>query len=201
MTNCWPYDEPVRMGNGNYITGGQDKDGLPVIAISHGDNMRQWDTHLLPFDPRLKPSFAETTVWCDGMSVIAIIRGGEGVAWVSTSQDCGKTWSKAKPSNLPMPRAKAYMGQLSTGQRYLVSNLGNRDTLVISVGRPQEKTLCRMWRIRHGKSIAPRFEGHAKAKQWSYPYAHEHQGRLFVVYSVGKEECGLSILPVAGLQP
>lgn len=27
MNNCWPYDQPVRMDNGNYITGGQDKDG------------------------------------------------------------------------------------------------------------------------------------------------------------------------------
>ena len=136
MQNCWPYDEPVRMANGNFITGGQDKDGLPVVAISHGDDLTQWNSVLIPYDNRLKPSFAETTVWSEGDRVIAVIRGGSGVAWVSTSDDYGRTWSKAGPSNLPMPRAKAYLGKLSTGQLYLLSNLGNRDTLVISVTRP-----------------------------------------------------------------
>ena len=199
MRNCWPYDEPVRMGNGSYITGGQDKDGYPVVAMSRGDDFTKWDSVLIPFPPQLKPSFAETTVWADGAHVLAVIRGGAGVAWVSTSDDHGKTWAKARPSNLPMPRAKAYLGRLSTKQLYLVSNYRNRDTLCISVGKPGAKTLSHMWRLRHGKSGPPRFPGHAKGKQWSYPYAHEHEGKLYVVYSIGKEDCGLTVVPVDSL--
>ncbi|WP_278468852.1 exo-alpha-sialidase [Gimesia maris] len=200
MQKCWPYDEPVRMPDGNLITGGQDQDGLPVVAISHGDDLLHWDTVRIPFPPELSPSFAETTVAVDGKNVRAIIRGGGGTAWVSISQDNGRNWSSARPANLPMPRAKAYLGNLSTGQQYLVSNLKNRDTLVISVSQPGESTLSQMWRIRHGKSEAPRFKGFAKSKQWSYPYAHEYDGKLYVVYSIGKEDCGLSILPVTSLQ-
>ena len=143
---------------------------------------------------------AETTVQAEGKQVLAVIRGGGGVAWVSTSDDYGRTWSKAQPSNLPMPRAKAYLGKLSTGQLFLLSNLNNRDTLVISVSRPGETTLSRMWRIRHGKSDPPRFSGHAKGKQWSYPYGYEHDGKLYVVYSIGKEDCGLSVMPVDSLR-
>ncbi|MDF1745350.1 MAG: exo-alpha-sialidase, partial [Gimesia sp.] len=199
MQNCWPYDEPVRMQNGNLITGGQDKDGLPVVAISHGDDLTQWDTVLIPYPPELAPSFAETTVAAVGKTVVAIIRGGGNVAWVATSDDNGKTWSRARQSNLPMPRSKAYSGKLSTGQQYLISNLKNRDTLVISVSQPGETTLSRMWKIRHGKSGPPRFPGFAKGKQWSYPYAHEFDGKLYVVYSIGKEDCGLSILPLKSL--
>ena len=201
MKNCWPYDQPVRMANGNLITGGQDKDGLPVVAISHGDNLTKWDSVLIPYDQRLKPSFAETTVWAEGKRVIAVIRGGAGVAWVATSDDYGRTWAKAAPSNLPMPRAKAYLGKLSTGQLYLLSNLQNRDTLVVSVGKPGELKLSKMWKIRHGKSEPPRFSGKAKGKQWSYPYGYEHDGKLYVVYSIGKEDCGLSVLPVEALKP
>ena len=199
MKNCWPYDAPVKMGNGSCITGGQDKDGLPVVAISHGDDFTRWDSILIPYHPKLAPSFAETTVWAEGACVTAVIRGGAGVAWIATSEDHGRTWTTAQPSNLPMPRAKAYLGKLSTGQLFLVSNYRNRDTLVISVSKSGEDMLSQMRRIRHGKSDAPRFRGAAKGQQWSYPYAHEFQGKLHIVYSVGKEECGLSVVPVASL--
>ncbi len=183
------------------ITGGQDRNGLPVVAISRGNDLTRWDSIRILYDPQLQPSFAETTVWAEDKDVIAIIRGGRGVAWVSTSDDFGVTWSKAKSSNFPMPRAKAYLGKLSTGQLYLLSNLKSRDTLVISVSKPGEETLSQMWRIRHGKSEPPRFPGKAKGKQWSYPYGYEHNGKLFVVYSIGKEDCGLSVLPIQSLRP
>ncbi|MCG8650452.1 MAG: exo-alpha-sialidase, partial [Pirellulales bacterium] len=181
MENCWPYDQPMRMANGNFITGGQDKDGLPVVAISRGDDMTKWDSVLIPYDPQLKPIYAETSVWGDGERVVAVIRGGLDRAWVATSEDYGRTWSKARPSKMPMPRAKAYLGKLSTGQRYMLSNLKNRDTLIVSVSKPGAKTLSKMWRIRHGKSEAPRFPGKGKFKQWSYPYGYEHDGKLYVV--------------------
>lgn len=201
MENCWPYDEPVRMSNGNFITGGQDKDGLPVVAISQGEDLtRKWKTIAIPYDSRLAPAFAETTVWAEGKKVMAIIRGGGSVAWVAISEDHGRTWAKAVAGNLPMPRAKAYLGKLSTGQLYLISNLKNRDTLIISVSKPGEWTFERTWRIRHGKSIPPRFPGRAKSSQWSYPYAHEHDGNLYVVYSIGKEDCGLSVVPIRSLK-
>lgn len=200
MENCWPYDQPVRMDNGNYITGGQDRDGLPVVAISHGDDLTHWDSILIPYDPKLAPSYAETSVWAEGKQVMAVIRGGRDSAWVATSDDYGKTWATAIQSNLPMPRSKAYLGKLSTGQLYLLANLKNRHTLVISVSKPGEQTFSRMWRIRHGKSIPPRFISSSKPKQWSYPYGYEHEGKLYVVYSMGKEDCGLSILDIEKLQ-
>ena len=200
IDNCWPYDEPVRMENGSYITGGQDKDGLPVVAISDGGNLLEWESVLIPHPVGLRPRFAETTVWAEGREVMAIIRGGGGVAWVSISADYGRTWSEARPSNYPMPRSKAYLGKLSTGQLYLAANFKDRNTLVVSVGRPGEKTLSSMWRIRHGSSKpVPRFKGHAKSPQWSYPYGYEHDGKLYLVYSIGKEDCGLTVIPISSL--
>lgn len=172
----------------------------PVIAYSDGHNILKWTSVLIPFPPALKPSFAETSVWAEGKQVMAVIRGGANVAWVSISEDYGGTWSKAKPSNMPMPRSKCYLGKLSTGQLYFVSNLKNRDTLCISVSKPGKRTLSSIWRIRHGKSIPPRVKGAGKAKQWSYPYAYEHEGKLYVVYSIGKEDCGLTTIPLSSLK-
>lgn len=200
MDNCWPYDEPVLMDNGNYITGGQDKTGLPVIAISRGDDpAKMWDSVLIPYEKELGPRFAETTVWAEGKQVVAVIRGGAGVAWVATSEDYGRTWTKARKSNLAMPRSKAYLGELSTNQRYLIHNVGNRDTLVVCVSKPGETTLSKAYRIRHGKSEPPHHKGNAKAKQWSYPYGYEHDGKLYIVYSIGKEEVGLSVVLIRSL--
>ena len=199
MNNCWPYDEPVKMPNGDYITGGQDKDGLPVVAISRGDDFTNWKSVLLPFPMTLQPAYAETTVWSDGSRVTAVIRGGGGFAWVSISEDSGLTWTTAAKSNLPMPRAKPYAGTLSTGQNYLITNLNDRNTLVLSVSRPGEQTFSTIYRVRHGKSAAPRFPGRAKSSQWSYPYGYECNGKLYVVYSIGKEECGLTTIPLKSL--
>lgn len=200
MDNCWPYDEPVPMDNGNWITGGQDKDGLPVIAISQGDELaKKWDSVRIPYDPELKPSYAETTVWAQGKHVIAVIRGGGNVAWVATSEDFGRTWSTARKSNLSMPRSKAYLGKLSTGQLYLIHNIKDRHTLAISVSTPGEATLNKAWRIRHGQSKPPYHKGGGKAKQWSYPYGYEHDGKLYIIYSIGKEEVGLSVIPIESL--
>jgi hypothetical protein len=58
-------------------------------------------------------------VWAEGDHVMAVIRGGGGVAWIATSDDCSRTWTRAGPNNFPMPRAEAYLGKLSTGQLYL----------------------------------------------------------------------------------
>jgi hypothetical protein len=170
------------------------------VAISRGDDLTKWESVLIPYPPELEPRFAETTVWPEGNHVLAVIRGGGDIAWVATSEDYGQTWNQAMPSNYPMPRSKAYMGKLSTGQLYLIANLQDRHTLVVAVSRPDEMTLSGMWRIRHGKSMSPRYEGRAKASQWSYPYGYEQNGKLYVVYSIAKEDCGLTVIPVASLE-
>jgi hypothetical protein len=200
LSNCWPFNLPMKTADGNYITGGMNRDGYPVVAISRGDNITVWDTISISFPPALKPSYAETSVSVDGNHIMAMIRGGGNVAWIATSADGGKTWNPARPSNLPMPRAKPHLGRLSDGRLYALHNVGNRDTLAISVGEPNKRTLNKIYRIRHGKSVAPRFKGNAKGKQWSYPFGYEYDGKLFVLYSIGKEDCGMSVLPIESLK-
>jgi hypothetical protein len=107
-------------------------------------------------------------------------------------------------SNFPMLSAKAAAGTLSTGQRYLVSNsglrTGRRWPLTIAVGRPGAQTLCRIWRIRDGETLQPLLAGRYKDRGWQYPYAHEHDGKLYVIYSVGKEDCEMAIIPLTALR-
>jgi hypothetical protein len=36
--------------------------------------------------------------------------------------------------------------------------------------------------------------------EWSYPAAIEHEGKLYVTYTQGKEDCVLSIIPLTALE-
>src|SRR5690606_1133585 len=137
----------------------------------------------------------------DGNHVMAIMRNAtEPTAAVSISKDGGETWSLAGPSNFAMNTSKPYGGTLSTGQRYLISNLGNnRGTLTITVSDALENTFSKAWRITDRSPPPIEYPGYAKGPQWSYPYAHEHDGKLYVVYSDGKERGAMAVLPISSL--
>jgi len=47
---------------------------------------------------------------------------------------------------------------------------------------------------------APRTAGAGIARQWAYPYAIEHDGKLFVAYASTKENAGLSIVELGALE-
>ncbi len=59
-----------------------------------------------------------------------------------------------------------------------------------------------MWRIRDG--VRPGEEGPRK-RNLAYPHAVEHDGKLYVVYSVGfggnRNHCELAVIPVDSLAP
>ncbi|MDP6778202.1 MAG: sialidase family protein [Candidatus Latescibacteria bacterium] len=212
--DIYPYDEPMRMDDGNWIMAGMNSLTYPVVAISHGDDFTSWDTVAIPAPDRFYFNalsgfaaicVAETTVIPEGDEVLAYIRpqkpNWDPVVLVSVSKDFGRTWSEIRESNFSAHMTKVYAGKLSTGQRYLIANQGNnRHSLVIAVSRPDQKTFSKIWKIRHGLSAQPRFPGQSgKGPQWCYPYAIEHDDSLYAVYSVTKEDCELSIIPLEAL--
>ena len=204
----WPMAAPIRLENGSWITAGQGTSGEPGVLISRGGDLTCWRTVRIPVSPEMPQGFGETTLLpiAGGRELLALVRPGRGpVAWASVSRDAGGTWTPTRRTNYPIGIAKMYAGRLSTGQPYVIANfpaLGrpDRDTLVIAFGRPGEDTVSRIRQIRSG-APRPVYPGFAKVAQFSYPYAHEHDGKLYVVYSVGKEECGLSIIPISSLIP
>ena len=196
----WPMDEPTLMKNGNWIVGGVDTNFKAAVAIIPKDDILNWIVVKIP-QPE-KACYAETSVIVDGDSVLAVMRNHlVQVAAVSSSLDFGQTWTMATGSNYPMTTSKPYAGMLSTGQRYLVSNLDkSRDYLTLAVSEPGQKHLSHVWMIRQGVSRQPLYKGWAKSPQWSYPYAYEHDGKLYIIYSVGKEDCELAILPLSSIR-
>jgi hypothetical protein len=192
----WPLQEPLRMADGNWImAGARIGDGDPAaVAISRGDDFTKWDLVVIPKPAGLK-MWGESAVFLDGRRVVNVARcdGRQPVALVAFSEDCGRTWSESRPSDLPMAASKPYAGTLSTGQRYLIGSTtadgGNRRSpLTLALTRPGETAFSRLFVIRyavHSRSGAPSasLPESNPTCALAYPYAVEHDGRLYVGYS------------------
>ncbi|WP_236979577.1 exo-alpha-sialidase [Membranihabitans maritimus] len=193
----WPLQEPVKMKNGNIIMAGFSvgNGNPPAVAIcNNSDITKKWSVIKIPTDANI---WGESSIIVDSSDILLIARSSfntpkvenysHPLAWVSFSRDFGETWTKLKPSNMPMAATKPYAGILSTGQRYLISsttsNSGNdRRPLTIAISRPGEKEFSKIFKIRDAVLLGEEVESHPKVKL-AYPYAIEHDGSLYVVYS------------------
>jgi hypothetical protein len=218
----WPLQEPLKMADGNWIMSGisAGKGNPAAVAVSHGDDLTKWDLVVIP-KPKSLTMWGESSIMLDGRRVVNVARcdGKHPVALVAVSEDCGRTWSESRPSNLPMAASKPYTGTLSTGQRYLICSTtadgGNRRApLTIAVSRPGEQTFSRVFVIRHALFPEGPGESH-KGAALSYPYAIERDGKLYVGYSnsgggIGRKGVGrelwnnnsaeLAIIPIEQLR-
>lgn len=188
----WPMQEPQPMEDGNWIMAGLIVDeGIgrsnnPAgVAISDGDDFTEWNVVRIP-RPHAIDMWGESTVIVRGSHVLNISRYRKPAALFSISADFGRTWSPIGESNLPMAASKPYAGRLSTGQHYLIGSIaadnGNRRwPLSIIVSQYGEEPFSRAFRIRDAEHDAA-IESHPRAAL-SYPYAIEHDGKLYVGYS------------------
>ena len=207
----WPICEPRKMPDGNWIMGGMSVGGAnpAAVAISSGDDFTTWRVVVIDRAEGIGRMWGESTVIVDGPDVLNIARyGARAEALVSVSTDCGRTWSPMVRSNLPMAGSKPYAGVLSTGQRYLIctttADAGHRRSpLTIAVTRPGKKLFCRVFRIRDAVHTGPGESG--PKVRLSYPYAVEHDGSLYVVYSndggrgANRNSAELAVIPVQAL--
>ncbi len=210
----WPMEEPTRMSNGNWIIGGlKVGDGNPAaVAISRGNDLTQWDVKAIPKPTSIQKMWGESTTLVRGQQILNISRWGEQpFALLARSEDFGQTWTPSVPSNLPMATSKPYTGRLSTGENYLICTTTSdsrhrRSPLTIALSNPSEDQFSRILKIRDAEFPSGPGESHPQAKL-SYPYAIEHDGKLYVGYSNNGGRSGmninsaeLAILPVAELR-
>jgi len=212
-----PTQAPQKVANGNWIMAGrvvEQKDGVPAaVAISHGDDLMKWDLVKIPKPPGLN-MYGESSVIVDGNRVqnFARIQSLPSSALTAVSEDYGRTWTEAQPSNLPMVRSKPYAGTLSTGQRYLIDTItaeaatrNHRAPLTIAVGRPGENGFRKIFRIRD--SVCPESPGDSNPNgNLSYPYAIEHDGSLYIGFSNmggrggNDNSAELAVIPIQALK-
>ena len=209
----WPMQEPQKMADGNWImagfrvANGYDAAGhLPAVAISQGDDFTKWNLVVIDAEPGLDDIWGESTVIVEDSRITNIARyGAKAVALVSTSDDDGRTWTRAAPSNLPMATSKPYAGTLSTGQRFLACTTtadsgGARAPLTIAVSRPGQPLFSKVYVVRH--PVTDKTPGVSDPRaEFSYPYAIEHEGRLYVGYTHKSHVANeLAVIPLAALK-
>lgn len=214
----WPLQEPQRMDNGEWIMGGASigKTNPPAVAICKDGDFTHWEVVKVPVDAHV---WGESGVIVDGPNILLVSRSdgkkhdlgdyNQPPAWASVSHDYGRSWSKLRPSNLPMAASKPYVGILSNGQRYLIgsisSNGGNqRHPLSIAVSKPGENTFSQVFAIR--KSLQKGDVESVPNAGLSYPYAVEYKKHLWVIYSNNGGRGGnrnsieLAIVPIRELK-
>jgi hypothetical protein len=182
--------EPVKMDNGNWLMPGiRVGDGNPAaVAISEGGDLKKWDLVVIPRAGGLGSMWGESSVIVDGACVVNISRYGEKAqALAAMSRDYGRTWTPMSETDLPMVTSKPCAGTLSTGQRYLIATTTadtgkRRAPLTIAVSSPGEERFSKVFVIRHAEFPQGPGESHANASL-AYPYAIEHDGKLYVGYS------------------
>jgi len=109
--------------------------------------------------------------------------------WLAESHDDGSTWSEPMPTDIPDATSKCHAGRLSTGMFYLIHNPntnGLRIPLVISLS--EDGQTFRQTYILRDEATAPRLPGRFKGSGYQYPNSLEYQGKLYIIYSVNKEE-------------
>lgn len=205
-----PFSSPMKMANGNWIVSGESFWYEPAVAISKGDDFSQWDLVVIPRPNDVEILFAETTLLQRGTQLVAICRPkNDPAAPVAVSDDFGRTWSPLEPSNFPIDTAQPFCHKLSNGQQVLVTNsLEERRHLIsIAVTRPNGGKFERIWKLRHQQFPRVRYFGGwgegsraGCTTEWSYPSMIEHDDKLYVVYTQGKEDCCVSIIPMRVLE-
>jgi hypothetical protein len=162
----------------------------------------------------MKLKFPETAIINQGDRLIALCRPfKQPTAPVSVSTDFGRTWDTLRLSNFPLCPSQPYAGVLSTGHHYLLTNSFDhgRVLLTIAIADPGSPVFTRIRKVRHQHWPKRRLFGGigelgdkrqsyvGRQTEWSYPAAVEHDGKLYIIYTHGKEDAVLSIVPVSVL--
>lgn len=206
-----PFCSPQRMDNGNWILGGSSHWKDAAVIISDGDDFTKWEKVIITRADDFKLMYPETSIINRGNNkLLAFCRPPDRqtlTAPVSESLDGGHTWTSLSLSNFPLADSQPFGGKLSNGQNYLLTNSleseEGRGLLSIAVTGPEGGLFRHIFKIRHQDWPAIRLFGGqgkgtavGKTTEWSYPSVIEHNESLYIIYTQGKEDCVLSIVPI-----
>jgi len=207
VTSGFFIEGPTRLPDGRLLLGGETvgkawtshKARMRLLFTDDADGLDGWrEGRIRLSNPRdfgyTEPNFF---LRADG-TLVAGFRNYTGHLFAGESHDNGETWTDPVTTNFADSTARFCFGALPDGSTYLVSNpgpeRGSRRLLTIALSS-DGRTFDRAWLLNSALTV-PRFEGHAKVPGWQYAHALVRDGALHVIYSMNKEDVGLTRIPI-----
>lgn len=114
----------------------------------------------------------------------------------SYSTDSGVTWTEPVVTNFPESGARHHGLRLSNGLYVLLVNPNTKGRIPFSIATSKDGLLYdRIANVRAEPTKA-RWEGRAKGAGYHYMRGFEHDGQLYTIYSVNKEDVDVTIIPL-----
>ncbi len=203
-------EAPRVLRSGDLLLNGQSNLKQPRLLYSRQDDGTSgWQEGSLPETADLR--YPEPT-WFqrrDGV-VVMLFRSENSNPWLyaSTSRDDGLTWTLPAQTNFPDATARSFAGNLPDGSAFIINNpnqspgsvydfIGRRVPLTVSLSQ-DGVTFDRAFVVR-GEDTTMRFPGENKLPGWQYPGATVYGDHLYVVYSINKEDVGLTRIRISDL--
>lgn len=181
--DCMNNFPPQRYG-GRYVMPCRDSSMRLVVAVGEPGNWKRIGINAAPpFNRMDEPTLYRAK---DG-SLQLIIRDGSRSHFLlrAVSTDNGNTWQGPVRTNYPDATSKNFATPLSNGLFVLINNPNpqGRDPLAISVSADG-------WVYQNPRAIRKGTQMNDSSAKWSfqYPYAIEHNGSLWITYSINKRD-------------
>jgi hypothetical protein len=114
----------------------------------------------------------------------------------SYSTDSGKNWSDPVVTNFPEKGARHHGLRLTNGLYALLVNPNSVNRIPFSIALSRDGLVYdRIANVR-AEPTKPRWEGRAKSPGYHYMRGFEHDGKLYTIYSVNKEDIEMTIIPL-----
>ena len=192
-------ESPRRTGPGRWIIPGEDKRGITQLLVNDTlDSVSGWRKITLP-QSQDKHIMTEPSWFENDKGVITMFfrdDTGSGFLYACESADNGDTWGSVERTGFPDNIAKFACGRLEDGRFFIIGNSHNekkwfRIPLTISVSDDGAR-FYRQYFIR-AEETNMRFEGMHKGPGYQYPGVLVKDNRIFIVYSINKEDVGISV--------
>ena len=220
------FEEPRPLADGGYLATGHDRTVRQIVIIRGGEtSIDSWDRNLIPM-PADGHFMSEPNWWQDSRGIVHVLirdESGSQRLYYTKSDDGGKTFPPPMRTEIPDARARVSTGILNDGRLFLCGNSGMRVTpaenqggeyitmegfgervpLTLAVGSDDGK-FEKVYSVR-GDTTSPRWlssdinNGYGLAYGYQYPNVCEHDGFLYVIHSVNKEDIMVARVSVADL--
>lgn len=217
------WSEPQRIASGFYIESPQQLPGgrllmageqvgesrdskrIKFLITDDPQGLTGWRDAVVPQPPPVnlknfgytEPSFFLRP----GGAVVSTLRNYSGFLCTTVSRNNGTTWSPPVQTNYFDSTARTSAGNLSDGTAWLINNAmperSNRSLLTLALSK-DGIAFDRAWIIR-GEPTTMRHKGRSKGNGWQYPHAIAWKGKLYVAYSINKEDVAVTAISLTEL--